>query len=110
MFILLLDSEQAAIVKASLTFADDILTARLLRADPDGQLSKAFGLQQAKTANLHRQLDTPLLKRIEAMGDIFTGSNSRLVALALNETPDDDTLRARERLKIELLKLLGGAA
>lgn len=58
---LILDTEQEAIVRQSLAGATAFLTARVLRRDPAGMLSKALALQERKVANMQFQLDQPPL-------------------------------------------------
>jgi len=69
MYLVILDSEQAAIVRHSLAAARGFMTARLERADPDQIISKSLKLQDIKTEHIERQLSATYMERQGALAD-----------------------------------------
>lgn len=58
---LLIDTEQEAILRQTITGVSAFLLARCERRDPIGIISKAYQLQDRKCANMLFQLDQPPL-------------------------------------------------
>lgn len=55
----LIDTEQAALIKAAVSMLSAALTARVERADPDQVISNSLTLQANKLSTVMRQLDQP---------------------------------------------------
>lgn len=62
---LIIDSEQEAMLTASLGGIAEFLRARSVRRDPLGVISRAAALQQRKVENMTFQLQQPPLARFE---------------------------------------------
>jgi hypothetical protein len=56
MILLSLDAEQAEIISAIADCAEAMLSARVVRADPDGIVSDSLSLQRMKMQQVRRQL------------------------------------------------------
>jgi hypothetical protein len=106
MFLLALDSEQAAIIRHSLAAARGFMTARTERADPDGILTRSLGLQDKKVQNLEMQLVRPLKDRLADLEALYEGPNAVLIRQAFDGKTAAERLAARERLTPLILELL----
>lgn len=57
--VIIVDTEQAALIEAALTMFEAALTARVERVDPDQVISKALNLQSLKLATVRQLLKMP---------------------------------------------------
>jgi hypothetical protein len=57
--VIIVDTEQAALIEAALVMLESALVARTERADPDQVISKALNLQAMKLATVRKLLQAP---------------------------------------------------
>lgn len=98
MYLLVLDSEQAAIVRHSLAAARGFMTARLERADPEGIISSSLKLQDLKVDHIERQLTLSYVERQSQIADALGDEIEKLMQTAKHVESAADRRRVATRL------------